>query len=354
MSFKAMLFSFSKVFIFCVLISEISSNKHLNPLSEDYMTDETKSVEYKSQIIPSSEEIDYKIGQIGGIATDSDENLIIFHRASRTWTYSSFMAGNVFNTFLYGPIKEDVLYLINPSTLERLDSWGAGKFYMPHGLTLDFEGNIWLTDVGSHQVFKYNFEKDPSEPLLTLGEKLNNGNDETHFCKPSSVSVCSKTGHIFVADGYCNNRVVQFDKDGKFIKQYQDEKNPIQVAHSIALIENLNLVCTVSREEGRIICFDTETAKKTYDITDESMKTVYAIRYDPINQVIHAATGENKGSEALGLTFDASEKNFGKIVQRWNGEGRDLADSHDLAVSPDGSNIYFAQLNGEIDEFEYN
>jgi len=25
-------------------------------------------------------------------------------------------------------------------------------FYLPHGLTVDHEDNLWLTDVGSHQV----------------------------------------------------------------------------------------------------------------------------------------------------------------------------------------------------------
>jgi peptidylamidoglycolate lyase len=31
-------------------------------------------------------------------------------------------------------------------------SLGAHLFYMPHGLTVDHEGNIWVTDVGLHQV----------------------------------------------------------------------------------------------------------------------------------------------------------------------------------------------------------
>jgi peptidylamidoglycolate lyase len=122
---------------------------------------------------------------------------------------------------------------------------------MPHGLTVDFEGNIWLTDVGSHQVLKFNFQKNPFEPLLVIGEELTSGNDEYHFCKPTAVIVSRKTGDIFVADGYCNNRIAQFDKNGKFIKNYEDIKMPIQVAHSILLIENINIVCTVSRDEGR-------------------------------------------------------------------------------------------------------
>ena len=30
----------------------------------------------------------------------------------------------------------------------------AGQFAMPHGLTVDREGNLWATDVALHQVLK--------------------------------------------------------------------------------------------------------------------------------------------------------------------------------------------------------
>jgi hypothetical protein len=34
-------------------------------------------------------------------------------------------------------------------------SWGANLFIMPHGLTVDKDNNVWVTDVGLHQVFKF-------------------------------------------------------------------------------------------------------------------------------------------------------------------------------------------------------
>ena len=44
------------------------------------------------------------------------------------------------------------------------------------------------------------------------------GNDQTHFCMPTSVAVSESTGDFFVADGYCNSRVMKFNKDGKLLK----------------------------------------------------------------------------------------------------------------------------------------
>lgn len=187
---------------------------------------------------------------------------------------------------------------------------------MPHGLHIDYEGNVWLTDVGLHQVFKYDLEKS-NEPELVLGTRFEFGSDETHFCKPTSVAVAESNGDVFIADGYCNSRIAQFDKFGTHIRDFVDNEKTLIIPHSISLLEDINLICTVSREEGRIVCFDVKTGKKKHEITHPDMATVYAIEYDPIKEVLHAVTGSNFGRTALGLTFDASEANFGKFVQEW-------------------------------------
>ena len=48
------------------------------------------------------------------------------------------------------------------------------------------------------------------------------------------------------------------------------------------------------------------------------MKTTFAIEYDHTNEVIHASTGQNYGTQAYGLTFDARENNFGLFLDKWN------------------------------------
>jgi len=54
---------------------------------------------------------------------------------------------------------------------------------------------------------------------MSLGEKLVPGTDDKHFCKPTDVAIAS-TGEFFVADGYCNSRIMKFDKDGKLLSQF--------------------------------------------------------------------------------------------------------------------------------------
>src|SRR6185503_7319560 len=111
-------------------------------------------------------------------------------------------------------------------------AFGGGLFIWPHGLEVDPQGNVWVTDAAAvdrtgspagkgrgHQVVKFS----PSgQVLMRLGTAGMPGNDATHFNAPSDV-VVAPNGDIFVADGHgsgTNERIVKFDKTGKFIKAW--------------------------------------------------------------------------------------------------------------------------------------
>ncbi|MFI5007010.1 MAG: peptidyl-alpha-hydroxyglycine alpha-amidating lyase family protein [Solirubrobacterales bacterium] len=101
-------------------------------------------------------------------------------------------------------------------------SFGAGMFVFPHGIHVDGDGNVWVTDGRGkdgkgHQVFKFSPE---GKVLLTLGKAGVTGAGPDTFNQPSDVAV-GANGDIFVADGHdedSNARIVKFTKDGKFIK----------------------------------------------------------------------------------------------------------------------------------------
>lgn len=99
------------------------------------------------------------------------------------------------------------------------------------------------------QVFKYSNGK----RVLTLGEEFVPGSDSKHFCKPTDVAVSNDGSNIYVADGYCNSRIVKFDSNGNFLREYllPEDSQSINIAHSILLIEQLELVCLADRENGR-------------------------------------------------------------------------------------------------------
>ena len=104
-------------------------------------------------------------------------------------------------------------------------SFGAGLFLVPHGIDVDRDGNVWVTDDGpapgakGHQVIKFSPD---GKVLLTLGKAGVPGNGPDTFNRPSDVLV-APNGDVFVADGHggaSNARIVKFSAEGKFIKEW--------------------------------------------------------------------------------------------------------------------------------------
>src|SRR5215813_2547326 len=103
-------------------------------------------------------------------------------------------------------------------------SFGAGLILFPHGLSVDPEGNIWVTDgLGKdgkgHQVFKFSPD---GKVLMTLGKRGVAGSGTDEFNAPSATLV-APNGDVFVADGHgrdTNARIMKFDKTGKLIKTW--------------------------------------------------------------------------------------------------------------------------------------
>lgn len=106
-----------------------------------------------------------------------------------------------------------------------LNSFGAGMLVWPHGMDVDADGNVWVTDAQTrngrgNQVLKFSPH---GELLMSLGlEGRVDGDRQDSFTGPTDVLV-TPTGDIFVLDGHGplgNNRVVQFAQDGEFVASW--------------------------------------------------------------------------------------------------------------------------------------
>ena len=107
------------------------------------------------------------------------------------------------------------------ATGKVLKTWGKGMFVWPHGIRVDRNGFLWITDGraadGNGQlVYKFDLQ---GNVVMTLGTKGVPGEDATTFNGPTDVAVAAN-GDIFVADGHVNSRIVKFSKDGTFIKTW--------------------------------------------------------------------------------------------------------------------------------------
>jgi DNA-binding beta-propeller fold protein YncE len=123
-------------------------------------------------------------------------------------------------------------------------AFGAGLFAVPHGLHVDRDGNIWVTDDSltavsgkGHQVIKFDPE---GNVLLTLGTPGVAGDGADAFNRPSDVVVAAN-GDIFVADGHGGNsnaRIVKFSPDGRFLATWGSRgsgRGELDTPHGLAM-----------------------------------------------------------------------------------------------------------------------
>jgi sugar lactone lactonase YvrE len=143
---------------------------------------------------------------------------------------------------------------------------GAGLFAWPHGLYVDSDGNIWVTDARAgagrgHRVVKLS---PAGEVLLVLGEAGVAGDGPAHFNGPTAVLV-APNGDVFVADGHepdSNNRIVKFSSDGTFLKAWGgsgSRPGEFLVPHALAMDARGRLF-VADRDNNRIQIFDQEGA----------------------------------------------------------------------------------------------
>jgi streptogramin lyase len=147
-------------------------------------------------------------------------------------------------------------------------SFGEGQFVVPHGIHVDREGNIWVTDASDgvnavrnkgHQVFKFSPD---GQVLLTLGKAGVFGDGRDLFNRPSDVLV-APNGDVFVADGHGGNsnaRIVKFSKDGTFIKTWGrpgSSPGEFNVPHGLAM-DSQGRLFVADLQNKRIQIFDQE------------------------------------------------------------------------------------------------
>ncbi|XP_044120814.1 peptidyl-glycine alpha-amidating monooxygenase isoform X16 [Neovison vison] len=281
-------------------------------------------------------------GQVSGVALDLKNNLVIFHRGDHVWDGNSFDSMFVYQQRGLGPIEEDTILVIDPNNAAVLQSSGKNLFYLPHGLSVDKDGNYWVTDVALHQVFKLD-PKSEGSPLLVLGRSMQPGSDQNHFCQPTDVAVDPDTGTIYVSDGYCNSRIVQFSPTGEFITQWGEESsrsNPkpgqFSVPHSLALIPHLGQLCVADRENGRIQCFKTDTKEFVREIKHASFgRNVFAISYIP--GLLFAVNGKPFFGDQEPVQGFVMNFSSGEIIDVFKPVRKHFDMPHDIAASGDGT-----------------
>jgi sugar lactone lactonase YvrE len=187
-----------------------------------------------------------KWGQVASVDVDPKGNIWIFERCGDRACNTS---------------TEDAIFEFDQSG-KYVKSFGSKMFFSPHGITVDDQGYVWVTDAEDgpgakgHQVFKFNQD---GKLLMTLGKAGVPGTTNDTFNRPSDVAI-ARNGDIFVADGHgdaSNARIVKFNKDGKFIKTWGTKGSApgqFDLPHALA-IDSKGRLFVADRNNNRIQIF---------------------------------------------------------------------------------------------------
>jgi len=195
-----------------------------------------------------------KVGSTPGITIDRDGNHIwVFERCG----------GNDCTESIVAPI----LKFNQSGTVVK--SFGAGMFIRPHGIHIDRDGNVWVSDGEGpdgknpkrngkgHQVFKFSQD---GTLLMTLGKAGVAGDGPDTFNMPSAILVAAN-GDIFVGDGHggtSNARIVKFSRNGKFIKTWGKRgtaPGDFEIPHALAM-DSRGRLFVGDRGNNRVQIFD--------------------------------------------------------------------------------------------------
>lgn len=281
----------------------------------------------------------YLLGTVTGVDVDTSQNIVLIHRAWRQWKILN-------EVFPDTPISANTVLELDSRNGKLLNSWGANLFIMPHGLTVDKENNVWISDVGLQQIFKFTHK---GKLLMKLGEERIPGNDSIHFNYPTDIAV-SPDGSFYVTDGYRNSRVIKFSKEGKYLFEWGKKGNgegEFNTPHGIDLDSHGN-VYIADRQNNRIQKFDSsgnflklwknDRAVELYSVSvDPKNDNVFAIDYLTLNDSLI------KGSDIM---------IFGSTVQLLTRFGRSgfydgpLCRYHDLTIDSN-ENVYVGDILGK-------
>jgi len=275
------------------------------------------------------------LGPVAGVGVDSKGDVFVFRRGPAQWPASDELDTR--------PIPVPTVLLFEGRSGKLLAQWGADRFAMPHGLSVDREDNVWLTDVALQQVFKFSHD---GRLLLTLGERGVAGADAAHFNRPTKVAVAGD-GSLYVSDGYRNTRVVKFGPDGKFLFQWGVKGSgpgQLDLPHGIAL-DAAGRVYVADRSNARVQVFDalghyvaewkSTALGRPYDVAVGNGLAVVADGGDQ-----PAAPPDRSAVVIVGLDGSVRER-----IGRFGNYDGQFAIAHAVAVAPDGT-VYVGDITG--------
>jgi len=261
----------------------------------------------------------WNFGECSGVAVDRQDNVWVFNRGAH-------------------PV------IVFDKKGQMLQSWGDGLIKSSHGIRVDDEGNVWAVDVKGHVLLKFN----PAGKLqMILGNRqgtAGTNDSKDAFNEPTGISF-GKNGDLYIADGYLNSRVIQFNRDGEYLAHWGRKgkaDGEFDLVHDVT-VDARGRVYVADRTNQRVQIFD-PTGKYLGKWTD--LGAPWGLQYAERENAIYMCDGLNNRVVKLNLDGEILGVlgSYGKIQGKF-----DFA--HNIAVDSEGS-IYVAEIkNWRVQKF---
>ena len=224
------------------------------------------------------------LGESVAVATNAKGHVFVYHRSaptSKLWEFDQ-----------------------NGNFVREIGK-GYYGFEFAHSVRIDPQENIWTVDEGTNMVTKFSPE---GKVLMVLGRRPpaiggavatrtgpNPPDQKYIFCRPTDVG-WDPQGNIFVSDGYCNNRVVKYSPDGRFMAKAGSEKpgkalGEFNLPHGMQ-VDGKGNVWVADRSNFRYQVLD-NTLKPVREITNLGVGWTICISPGPHQYVFHSNSNPN-------------------------------------------------------------
>lgn len=247
---------------------------------------------------------DIEIGPMSAVAMDGSDRIYVLHRG-----------------------QPPLLVLDGQHKL--IAGFGRGEFKTPHGLRLDAQGHVWVTDNARHVIYRLSRD---GQTTLTLGTLDKAGAGPTNLRSPDDLVFDSK-GLIYVADAG-NKRIAKFAADGKYVAEWgKGGKEPGQfaTAHGLA-IDSKDRIYVADRGNKRVQVFNTEGQ---FQAAWTEAGNPFGLLVTPEGLIV----ADGDAHRLTLLDFN------GRSLGAW-GTPETLKLPHLMALAPDGT-VYVTEVDGK-------
>jgi DNA-binding beta-propeller fold protein YncE len=236
-----------------------------------------------------------------------------------------------------------------------------------HGCYMDKDGNFWTAGNNDGIVQKYTH--DGSKMLLQIGTRGVMDSEDgtatgkalnashTSLYKPTQVAVDPGNGDVYIADGYGNKRVVVFDKEGHYLRQWGRQATQAETDAGVGgvflspvhciLFDKDGLLYVCDRLGDRVEVFDkmgnfkrnirieSKTAHRTNSANAVGTAGDIAFSADAGQKFIYIADGADD-------TIYILDRKSGEVLSKFGRPGNqsgEFTDPHSIAVNSKGDII---------------